>query len=194
MTKDKRQNTNNKLICHFLIGLPGSGKSTFARKLKEIIIDAVIVSTDTIRQQLYGDESIQGDWAEIEQEVLQQIVKAIAARKSVIYDATNVHRDWRTNILAKTQAKLTTDAPSIYWIAWHLQTPLDLCKQWNQTRAREAYPKNRQVPEQIIEQYAQILQHFPPVQQEGFMQIYQVIATNNLTINQPDYQIEYSNI
>jgi predicted kinase len=50
------------LICQFLIGLPGSGKSTFACKLQEMIPNAVIVSSDTARKKLYGDESIQGDW------------------------------------------------------------------------------------------------------------------------------------
>lgn len=169
-TKIKRQMTNNQLIGHFLIGLPGSGKSTFAHRLKEMVADAVVVSTDRVRQRLYGDESIQGNWAEIEQEVVRQIQLAIASRKPVIYDATNVRRDWRIDMLTRIEAGLTIDQPEVYWVAWHLQTPIDLCKQWNQKR-------DRQVPDEVIDQYAELLNQFPPDKEEGFMQIYQVRET-----------------
>ena len=56
-------------ICHCLIGLPGSGKSTFARQWVEYDPNCIIISTDTIRAELFGDETIQGDWNLIEQVV-----------------------------------------------------------------------------------------------------------------------------
>jgi len=140
------------LICQFLIGLPGSGKSTFARKLQEMIPNAVIVSSDTAREKLYGDASIQGDWTnEVEPEVLRQITEAIASNQPVIYDATNVRRDWRMGILMKIEEKLKEiNSPPVYWIARHLQTPIDVCKEWNQKR-------DCQVPDEVIDSMAEYL-------------------------------------
>ena len=161
------------LICHFLIGLPGSGKSTFARKLEEIIPDAAIVSTDTARKELFGAEEIQGDWHKVESEVLEQIKNAIALNKPVIYDATNVRRDWRMGMLMKIEEKLKgIDAPQVYWVAWHLQTPVDVCKEWNQKR-------DRKVPNEVIEEYAEWLNQFNPHKGEGFIQVAEVSTTNN---------------
>ena len=44
-----------------LVGLPGSGKSTLARKLIERYPSAAWLSSDQIREQLYGDASCQKD-------------------------------------------------------------------------------------------------------------------------------------
>ena len=45
-----------------LIGLPGSGKTTYAKNYaQKYINDVVHLSSDKIRQELYGDETIQGN-------------------------------------------------------------------------------------------------------------------------------------
>lgn len=148
---------SKSLICHFLIGCPGSGKSTFAALLAKAG-GYKIVSTDKIRETLYGDESIQGDWSVIEAQVLAQIREAIALNQSVIYDATNAQRAWRTTLLMQ----LATE--NIQWVAWHLQTSLETCKAWNQKR-------KRRVPDSVIEQMFKSLQDFPPVLAEGFIAV-----------------------
>ena len=53
-------------VFNMLIGLPGSGKSTIAQKIKDEVIslnkvEVEIVSSDAIRKELYGNEEIQGD-------------------------------------------------------------------------------------------------------------------------------------
>ncbi|MBD2528587.1 AAA family ATPase [Nostoc flagelliforme FACHB-838] len=48
------------MICHFFMGVLGSGKTIFAVELAKQG-NYRIVSTDTIRQQLYGNATIQGD-------------------------------------------------------------------------------------------------------------------------------------
>ena len=175
LTSKKTTLMTQPLICHFLIGLPASGKSTFARKLREIIPDAVIVSTDTIRHQLYQDESIQGDWEnEVEPEVLNQIEEAISDNKPVIYDATNARRDWRMGISIEIKEKLRKiDTSQVYWIAWYLQTPVDMCQKWNKKRERK-------IPNEIIERYEESLYQFPPHKAEGFIQIYNVLIKEEL--------------
>lgn len=142
-------------LCHFLIGPPGCGKSTFANLLTQLYPTAIIVSTDQIRLSLFGDESIQGDWSLIEAKAITQIRAAIQAGKPVIYDATNVKKEWRLSLIKQ----VTTQ--NVQWIAWHLQTPVEVCKEWNKKR-------NRQVPEEVIEALFQALQENPPDKSEGF--------------------------
>ena len=146
------------LICHFLIGPPGCGKSTLATLLTQLDPNARIVSTDRIRLSLFGDESIQGDWSLIEEKVITQIREAVQSGKPVIYDATNVKKEWRLSLLQQVKDD------KIQWMAWHLQTPLDVCKAWNKQRSR-------QVPEQVIEELFRALQENPPSQKEGFFAV-----------------------
>ncbi|XDE63037.1 AAA family ATPase [Arthrospira platensis BEA 1257B] len=48
-----------------IIGLPASGKSFIAERLSQGSHFQRWVSTDRIRQRLFGDESIQGPWLSI---------------------------------------------------------------------------------------------------------------------------------
>ena len=50
---------SSKIRCHMFIGIPASGKSTLAQKIAPTI-NAEILSTDKIREELYGDETVQG--------------------------------------------------------------------------------------------------------------------------------------
>ncbi|WP_338442551.1 AAA family ATPase [Synechococcus elongatus IITB4] len=143
---------------HFLIGAPASGKSSFARILQQTLGGAEIISTDQIRERLYGNAAQQGSWTEIEAEVQRQFRAAIAADKTIIYDATNVKRAWRLGILQSVRS-LDLD-----WVAWELKTNLATCKVWNQQR-------QRMVPEALLEQmYAQQRQ-LRPIQGEGYVSL-----------------------
>ena len=152
------------IISHFLIGPPSSGKSTFASQLIELIPSARIVSSDAIRTLLFGDESIQGDWSLIEDKIISQIQEALQARQPVIYDATNAKLEWRKSLLNRIRDE------HVQWMAWHLQTPLSLCKAWNKQRLR-------QVPEIVIEEFFQSLQQFPPSEKDGFVIVNSVSST-----------------
>ena len=46
--------------CYLLIGLPASGKTTASKELA-VAKKAVVISTDKIRKQLYGLETVQGE-------------------------------------------------------------------------------------------------------------------------------------
>lgn len=155
----------NPLIL-FLIGCPSSGKSTLAHQLIKQTPNYRIISTDQIRQQLFRDEFIQGNWQLIETEILNQVQQALTAGHSIIYDATNAKRSWRMDLLQKLKFIDNLDI-----IGLHLQTPLEICKQWNQKR-------QRQVPEFIVESYYQALKQFPPIPAEGFTAIYDIPYKN----------------
>ena len=146
------------------MGPPSSGKSTLAKQLIQLNPTARIVSTDAIRALLFGDESIQGDWSLVEQKVLSQMQEAFDAFCPVIYDATNARRSWRLSILRQVSRS------NVQWIAWHLQTPLSLCKVWNAKR-------QRQVPEIAIKEFFQALRDNPPQVSEGFIAVHSLVLT-----------------
>ncbi|MEZ2339583.1 AAA family ATPase [Microcoleus sp.] len=167
---------DSPLICHLLIGPPGSGKSTFAQQLAPLA-NYQIVSTDQIREHLYGNASIQGKWTEIEHQIFQQIRSAIALNQPVIYDATNAKREWRMSLLMQlnSQSPLTagddrTSEP-ILWMAWHLKTPLETCQQRNQQR-------DRIVREEVIARMFKSLKDFPPLPAEGFAAVNSIPQTD----------------
>ena len=149
------------ILCHLLVGLPGSGKSTFAQQLNQQIPNSVIVSSDTIRTRLYGDEKIQGDWNHVENIVIEQVRLAIKYKQIIIYDATNVRLAWRKSFLDKV-IYLNTE-----WIAWWINTPVNVCKYFNKRRSR-------QVPNDIINDYYDEIQQFPPTVEEGFLAVKEI--------------------
>jgi predicted kinase len=157
-------------ICHFLIGVPGSGKSTFATALCKLG-NYVIVSTDEIRAALYGNAAIQGNWNEVENQALENVENAIASGKGVIYDATNFKRTFRMDFLIKAEKQVKRDSVDFpVWIAWYLKTPIETCIEWNQKR-------DRQVPPEIIEAMSKSLSNFPPLPGEGFAAVEEVDVT-----------------
>lgn len=172
-------------ICHFLIGVPGSGKSTFATALCKLG-NYVIISTDEIRAALYGDATIQGNWSEVENQALESIENALASGKGVIYDATNFKRAFRMDFLMKAEKQVKSKKAKVkrdsfdfpVWIAWYLKTPIETCIEWNKKRVSEAPPKEaRQVPLEIIETMSKSLSNFPPLTGEGFAAVEEVDVT-----------------
>jgi predicted kinase len=138
-----------------LIGLPGSGKSTLAKQLLADCPQRRLVSTDTIRGQLFGDEALQGPWLLIWQEIKRQFQQAVAAKAEVIYDATNAQRSYRREIIALAREIGFTDITGI-WV----DTPVWLCLARNKQR-------QRQVPANIIFSMNRQLRDAPPSREEG---------------------------
>lgn len=84
--------------CIILCGIPGSGKSTYAQSFEEL--GWVHLSSDLIRKELYGDESIQGNPNEVFSLMQKMAVDALNNGKSVIYDSTALTRKDRAGIIA----------------------------------------------------------------------------------------------
>ena len=139
------------------IGVPASGKSTLADKLAKLI-NAEILSTDKIREELYKDETIQGNWNDIEEVLHERLKNYIKKNKPVILDATFALRPWRLTI---TQ-NLYFDK-DIEWIGWWFKTPLDICLKWNNSRERK-------VDQEVIKRFSASLsnKNFAPELSEGF--------------------------
>ena len=82
-----------KLI--MMVGIAGSGKST----LGGYNTKAVVVSSDAIREELYGDREIQDDPGKVFQILHQRVKAALREGKTVIYDATNLSEKRRKGFL-----------------------------------------------------------------------------------------------
>ena len=165
------------LRCHLLIGQPASGKTTLARALAPLLTGpgeppAVVLSTDAIRAEVFGDAAVQGPWVDVQQRLHQRIQAAVAAGIPVIVDATHARRPWR---LAITQA-LPLPAP-VEWIGWWLHTDLPTSLEWNATRERP-------VPLPVIQEMAAALAdpHFGPSRAEGFAAICAVVPSHHDTL------------
>lgn len=85
-----------------LIGLPGSGKSTYAKEEHESDSNSVYLSSDKIREELYGNESVQGNPAEVFTLMQSRAIEALKNGRDVFYDATNLTRKDRAGILVTT--------------------------------------------------------------------------------------------
>jgi predicted kinase len=72
-----------------MVGVAGSGKSTIAAQIAAST-GALIVSSDAIRGEIYGDENCQTDPGKIFNIVHQRIHKVLLEGKDVIMDATNL--------------------------------------------------------------------------------------------------------
>lgn len=137
-----------------MVGIAGSGKST---KAAEIAVreGATIISSDAIREELYGDEAIHGD-GQVYQVMEDRTMIALRKGVSVVYDATNLVASRRRELLARLPAGVEKEC------AW-VNTPIERALQNNESRARH-------VAEWVI--YHQAAQLEAPTKEEGWNVIY----------------------
>ena len=142
-------------IVYVLVGCPACGKSTFAKNFDN---DTVVVSSDAIREELYGDEAIQGNGKEVFSLYYDRAIAAIENGYNVILDATNVTRKARKNIFS-TLRKSNIDCK---FVAICFERELDVLLKQNAGRERK-------VPKEVIERM--YYNYVRPVEQEGFDKI-----------------------
>jgi predicted kinase len=83
-------------IAFVMVGAPGAGKSTYAAKLAETE-DAIIISGDDVRKELYGSAEIQGNWFAIWDRIVE-LVEGYSDR-NVILDGTHYREDYRAEAI-----------------------------------------------------------------------------------------------
>lgn len=168
-----------------LVGLPGSGKSTYANTAKIVQTNneatkPVVHSSDALRQELYGDASVQGDNEQLFRELHARIKRDLAAGKDVVYDATNLKKKNRRRFLSELQS-ISCQKECIVFM-----TTFEACLHNNRQR-------DRQVPFHVIERMQKSFA--PPHFNEGFSRIHFIFSylgkDGQITHEAPEHGFEF---
>lgn len=150
----------NKPILYVLVGPSGSGKSTFARHLMHDYPRIINwISSDNIRKELYGDESIQKDHAKVFDLMFKRTVECLKRSESVIYDATNLSSKRRRHLIRQVRAAVN----------FHIRVKAIVFNVPFEKLIRNDALRNRTVGEAVI--CKQIAQFQVPCYEEGFDEI-----------------------
>jgi predicted kinase len=138
-----------------LVGLPGSGKSTYVERL-----GGAALSSDALRKLLADDENDQTIHAQVF-ETMRYLLRQrlLLGRETTYIDATNLTPEWRHPYIAIGRA-YGCEVEAVYF-----DVPLEVCIERNAARSRV-------VPEEGMRLLAERL--VPPTLEEGFARIHRV--------------------
>lgn len=116
-----------KLI--LLVGIPGSGKTTYAKNYIEQNYNTIHLSSDATRKELYGDENIQGNPGDVFSLMQKRAIESLDNGCNVLYDATNMTRKDRAGIIGV--------CPKFAKIECHIiWAPIEVCIERDSKRER----------------------------------------------------------
>lgn len=143
------------------IGLPASGKSTYGEMLRHQkcrrVVPIEIVSSDAIREEVFGDVNDQKHNGEVFNIMFQRSREALKNGKDVYYDATNLSAKRRMALIK--QIRGTRDIPEVRFCCVIFATPYVGCVLRNEKRERV-------VPLYAMDRMYKSFQ--PPHQSEGW--------------------------
>ena len=122
----------NFLIC--LTGLPASGKTTFANKLKEILekrftkLTVSIIDPDIIRHTMAPNKFNYTLEPIVRERNLTEITKELSKGNIVISDDLNYYSSMRHDL------KNLADNFNVNFFIIHISTPFETCLTWNEMR------------------------------------------------------------
>ena len=136
-----------------MVGLSGSGKSTIA---KEKYATHTYISSDDLREELYGDVNDQRHNGKIFEEMFKRSADALEVGQSVVYDATNLSSKRRKSLIRNMRAAIKGN----FWaVACVVLTTYENCLLRNASRERV-------VPDEVIRR--QFFSFQCPTEHEGF--------------------------
>lgn len=172
-------------MTHFImmVGLPASGKSTYAKNFNQYGEYFEIISSDAIRKELFGDESVQKDNGKVFGEVFKRTKNNLLRGNNVIVDATFINRKSRKGIL-----EMVSKIDNVTKEAIVMTTPYHVCV------ARDM-ERDRTVGKDVIKKF--LMRFQIPMYSEGFDDIsivkhdYHPDDTSNIyghSINNPHHE------
>ena len=123
---------------YMLVGLPGSGKSNIAKKMKEENPKIQIFSSDELRKELWGNENTQGNNSVLFKELHNRIKFCLENGVDCIYDATNISSKRRIAFLNELKKFNDLNKTCIFVL-----TSIEKCFKNNKNRERK-------IPEEVI--------------------------------------------
>jgi predicted kinase len=84
---------------YIMCGLPGSGKSTWARKCVEKDKNTIIISKDAIRTMINGKYVFDQDREVLVKEIVQSIISGLKLNVNIIFDETNITSKKRQDLV-----------------------------------------------------------------------------------------------
>lgn len=156
-------------IFTMLVGLPGSGKSVEAQKISEQT-NATIFSSDSLREELFGDVNHQADNTKLFEELHRRIKTCLNEGKSAIYDACNISYKRRMAFLSELK-NIPCEKICVL-----MATPYEECLKRNAEREHK-------IPEHVIEK---MYKNFDvPYWYEGWSQIAVMFGDYEATCGTP---------
>ena len=146
----------NKPTLYVMCGLSGSGKSTIAAEIANENHNIVIISSDTIREELTGDYENQEHNEEVFKVFHNRIRKNLESKKNVIADATNLTMKSRRTIMMKVNGL------DIHKVCVVIPKPFEQCKIDNRNRKHS-------VSDEVLDK--QIRRFQVPFMEEGWDEI-----------------------
>jgi len=143
---------------YMLVGIPGSGKTTFAKELMKRY-NAEIISTDKVRKD---NPNLKEN--EIWPEVYKLCADKINENKDIIFDATNI----TPNVRARFDNELAKYNVTYDKVAFFIKASVEECIK--RVEKRNQLPGELYLPLEVIASYGKKI--IPPTIDEGFKEIY----------------------
>ena len=152
---------------HMLIGIPGSGKSTYYKNtLSKQYPNAILIASDKVRD---NNPSLKEE--EIWPEIYRLCVESLNNDIDIIYDATNI----TPNVRNRFKNNLAIRNVKEYdMVAYFFTTKKEIC--YERVKLRNTLPNERYLPEEVVLSYGDKI--IKPTLDEGFKDI--IIINNDL--------------
>jgi predicted kinase len=158
-----------KPVCYFLIGVPGSGKSTWVKPLLERLPNIAYISSDEFIED--RAERVGKTYGEIFEE---EIRAATANMHSQLDDAIKHHRDiiWdQTNLSVKSRAAKLARLKNYHVWAVTFEIPVDELYRRLDCRQRET---GKVIPFNVLE--SMLKSYEKPTLEEGFFSVVTIVV------------------
>lgn len=149
-------------VLHLMIGIQGSGKSTYSKKLSKQY-NCIIASTDEVRKTIPNINE-----KDVFPAVFEMCANELKEGRDVIFDATNITPNVRNRNISAIK-NIFNDF-KIY--AYFINTDVEICKK--RVEKRNKLEGEIFIPLEVIESYSRNI--IPPSEEEKFDKI---IVLNN---------------
>jgi len=158
-------------IIKYFVGIVGTGKTTVACKMANE--NDLILDSDAIRAELFGDEACQDNPSLVFATMEKRTIEALNSGRNVFYVACNIWSRKRINFIKAIKQK----APGTIFECYIIECPIEIARERNSARSRV-------VPAYVIDK--QLRQFEIPYEGEGWDNI-EIIHNRSFKEAEKDY-------